>query len=62
MKTILLSIFIFITVPLFSQTGNTIHGEIRNASGKKSSYPLFMERNTPDGFSVVDTSGHLPFS
>ena len=63
MKTILFSIFIFITVPLLSQTGNTIHGEIRNASGKKIFLSsIYGEKFTLMDSAVVDPSGHITFS
>jgi len=63
MKTILLNIFIFITVPLFSQSGNTIHGEIRNSSGKKVFLSsIYGEKLTLMDSSVIDPSGHFTFS
>ncbi len=63
MKTILFIIFIFFTGHLFSQTGNTVHGEIRNSSGKKIFLSsIYGEKYTLMDSTVVDPSGHIAFT
>ena len=63
MKTLFFSIFILLTGTLFSQSGNTIHGEIRNGAGKRITlYSMYGEKLTLMDSAVVDQSGHLAFS
>ena len=63
MKTLFFSIFILLTGTLFSQSGNTIHGEIRNGAGKRITLSsMYGEKLTLMDSAFVDPSGHVAFS
>jgi thiol-disulfide isomerase/thioredoxin len=63
MKPILFLLFLLITTPLFPQPGNTIHGEIRNSSGKKIFLSsIYGERTALMDSAIVDLAGHISFT